>query len=65
MIPFEQACDPASSTDAPAREIVLQGFDAIPPLLELLRDNRLTAHRRESRARRTASCGSATWPQFC
>ncbi len=44
--PFEQGCNPAPpQRDAPAREIVLQGFDAIPPLLELLRDNRLTAHR--------------------
>jgi hypothetical protein len=43
--PFEPGCDPAPQRDAAAREIVLQGFDAIPPLLELLRDNRLTAHR--------------------
>jgi hypothetical protein len=42
--PFEQACKPDPLPDAPAREIVLRGFDAIPPLLELLRDNRLTAH---------------------
>jgi hypothetical protein len=42
---FEQGCEPDPQPDAPAREIVLRGFDAIPPLLELLRDNRLTAHR--------------------
>jgi hypothetical protein len=43
--PFEQGCKPDPQPDAPAPEIVQHGFDAIPPLLELLRDNRLTAHR--------------------
>jgi hypothetical protein len=42
---FERGCQPDPQRDAPAREIVLQGFEAIPPLLELLHDNRLTAHR--------------------
>jgi hypothetical protein len=43
--PFNEGCDPDPKRDAPAREIVLRGFEAIPPLLELLKDNRLTAHR--------------------
>jgi len=43
--PFERGCKPDPQRDAPAREIVLRGFDAISPLIELLRDNRLTAHR--------------------
>jgi hypothetical protein len=42
--PFWLSCQPDPQTDAPAREIVLRGFEAIPPLLELLHDNRLTAH---------------------
>ena len=41
--PFEW-CGTVPPADAPAREIVLQGFDAIPPLLALLDDNRLTDH---------------------
>jgi len=47
---FERGCKPDPQRDAPACEIVVQGFDAIPPLLALLRDNRLTAHRENPEA---------------
>jgi hypothetical protein len=43
--PFNEGCDSDPKRDAPAREIALRGFEAIPVLLALLKDNRLTAHR--------------------
>lgn|GEM_PF-2537331 len=35
---------PSSGDDKPARKIVLQGFDAVPGLLALVEDRRLTVH---------------------
>jgi hypothetical protein len=40
---LDPACHDVNS-DAPAREIVLRGFDSIPGLLALIDDTRLTAH---------------------
>src|SRR5439155_21681547 len=36
--------DPVNDADAPARELVLRGFDAVPALIALLDDRRMTAH---------------------
>ena len=40
----EEETDPDYVLHAPAREIVLRGFDAVPELIKLVDDQRLTAH---------------------
>lgn len=43
-VPLYDDADPAHIVSAPAREIVLRGFEAVPDLISLCRDRRLTAH---------------------